>query len=52
MKEKFKTFRDVYLRVFPNFKVLSFDGVDITYNIWSPEFIQRYREIMIFIDNR
>ena len=26
MKEKFKIFRDVYLRVFPNFKILSFFG--------------------------
>jgi len=52
MKEKFKAFRDVYLRVFPNFKILSFNGVDITNQVWNPEFIPYYREIMIFIDNR
>lgn len=52
MKEKFQVFRDVYLRVFPNFKVLSFDGVDITDHIWSSEFIYYYGEIMIYIDNR
>ncbi len=52
MKEKFKTFRDVYLRVFPNFKILSFDGIDITWQVWNDEFIPYYREIMIFIDNR
>ncbi len=52
MKEKFKIFRDVYLRVFPNFKILSFDGIDITWQVWNPEFIPYYREIMIFIDNR
>ena len=52
MKEKFQVFRDVYLRVFPNFKVLSFNGVDITEHIWTPEFISYYSEIMIYIDNR
>lgn len=52
MKEKFQVFRDVYLRVFPNFKVLSFNGVDITDHIWSPDFIAYYSEIMIYIDNR
>ena len=52
MKEKFKIFRDVYLRVFPNFKVVSFDGVDITWSIWNESFIPYYREIMIYIDNR
>ena len=52
MKEKFKTFRDVYRRVFPNFKILSFDGIDITWQVWNDEFIPYYREIMIFIDNR
>lgn len=52
MKEKFRLFRDVYLRVFPNFKVVSFDGVDITWEIWEPHFISYYNEIMIFIDNR
>lgn len=52
MKEKFKTFRDVYLRVFPNFKILSFDGVDITWQIWDSDFIPYYTEIIIFIDNR
>jgi FkbM family methyltransferase len=52
MKEKFKVFRDVYLRVFPNFKVVSFNGIDITDQIWNPDFISYYREIMIYIDNR
>lgn len=52
MKEKFRTFRDVYLRVFPNFKVLSFNGVDITQHVWDENFIPYYNEIMIFIDNR
>ena len=52
MKEKFRIFRDVYLRVFPKFKIYSFDGVDITWSIWNENFIQYYSEVMIYIDNR
>ena len=52
LKEKFRLFRDVYLRVFPNFKIFSFDGVDITWSIWNDDFIPYYNEIMIYIDNR
>jgi FkbM family methyltransferase len=52
MKEKFRIFRDVYLRVFPNFRIFSFDGVDITWSIWNDDFIPYYKEIMIYIDNR
>ena len=48
LKEKFRIFRDVYLRVFPNFKVYSFDGVDITWSIWNEDFIPFYQEVMIF----
>ena len=51
-KEKFRLFRDVYLRVFPNFRIFSFDGVDITWSIWNDNFIPYYSEIMIYIDNR
>ena len=52
MKEKLRIFRDVYLRFFPNFKVYSFDGIDITWSIWNENFIPYYNEIMIYIDNR
>jgi len=52
LKEKFKIFRDVYLRVFQNFKIFSFDGIDITWSIWNDNFIPYYNEIMIYIDNR
>ena len=52
LKEKFRIFRDVYLRVFPNFKIFSFDGIDITWSIWNDDFIPYYNEIMIYIDNR
>jgi len=52
LKEKFRIFRDVYLRVFPNFKVFSFDGIDITWSIWNDNFIPYYNEIMIYINNK
>jgi len=52
LKENFKLFRDVYLRVFPNFRIFSFDGIDITWSIWNDNFIPYYNEIMIYIDNR
>jgi FkbM family methyltransferase len=52
LKEKFRIFRDVYLRVFPNFRIFSFDGIDITWSIWNDDFIPYYNEIMIYIDNR
>lgn len=52
LKKRFKIFRDVYLRVFPKFRIYSFDGVDITWSIWNDDFIPYYNEIMIYIDNR
>jgi FkbM family methyltransferase len=52
LKEKFRIFRDVYLRIFPNFRIFSFDGIDITWSIWNDDFIPYYNEIMIYIDNR
>jgi FkbM family methyltransferase len=51
MKSKFKAFRDVYLRVFPNYRILSVDGVEITSQLWSDDFISHYTEVIIFIDN-
>lgn len=52
LKEKFRIFREVYLRVFPNFRIFSFDGVDITWSIWNDDFIPYYKEVMIYIDNK
>lgn len=51
-KRKFIEFRDIYLKIFKNHKVNSFDGVDITWNLWSNEFIEYYTEVIIYIDNR
>jgi len=52
LKDKFRIFRDVYLRVFPNFKIYSLDDIDITNYCWGDEFIDYYSEILIYIDNR
>jgi FkbM family methyltransferase len=51
-KQKFREFRDTYLRIFKNYKVHSFDGVDITWDLWSDSFIEYYTEVIIYIDNR
>jgi hypothetical protein len=52
LKQKFREFRDTYLRIFPNHEVHSFDGVNIKWNLWSEHFIEYYDEVIIYIDNR
>lgn len=51
-KEKFRIFRDTYLRIFPNFKVRSYNGYNIEDRLWTDDFINTFTEIMIYIDNR
>lgn len=51
-KNKFKIFRDLYLRVFPKFEIYSVDGFNITKNCWSEDFINYYKQVLIYIDNR
>lgn len=50
--ENFRTFRDVYLRVFPNHQIYSLDGVDIKWSLWTENFLQYYKQILVYIDNR
>jgi FkbM family methyltransferase len=52
LKEKFRLFRDAYLKEFKNYLIYSFDGIDITWALWKDEFIPYYNEITIHIDNR
>lgn len=52
LKSKFRKFRDQYLTQFKNFQVMSVDGVDIKWGVWSEEFINYYNEVIIYIDNR
>jgi FkbM family methyltransferase len=52
LKEKFKCFRDDILKQFDNYKVLSLDGVDITCSLFEDYFINFYKEVMIYIENK
>jgi FkbM family methyltransferase len=51
-KEKFRYFRDTYLRDFPNHEVYSIDYVDIKWSVWDDWFIDHYCVINLYIDNR
>jgi FkbM family methyltransferase len=51
-KNKFREFRDVYLRVFNNYQVYSVDNIDIKWDLWNDQFIEYYSTIIIHIDNR
>jgi hypothetical protein len=51
-REKWIQFRDLYLRHFDNFQVLSLDYVDIKWDIWNDHFIEYYGAFMLFVDNR
>jgi FkbM family methyltransferase len=52
LKTKFRAFRDVFLRIFPNHHVYSVDGVDIKWDLWNEHFIEYYTEVIIHIDNK
>jgi FkbM family methyltransferase len=51
-KQKFREFRDVFLRVFPNHEVYSIDNVNIKWDLWNEHFIEYYKQVIIYIDNR
>jgi FkbM family methyltransferase len=51
-KEQFKEFRDIYLKLFPNHEVFSIDGVDIKWNLWNDQFIEYYKQVIIYINNK
>ena len=52
LKQKFRVFRDVFLRLFPNHQIESTDGFDIKWDLWNEHFIEYYNEVLIYIDNR
>ena len=52
LKEKFREFRDIYLKEFNSFDVYSMDGVNIKWDLWNDHFIEYYTEILLYIDNR
>ena len=49
---KFRYFRDNILLNFPKFEVYSLDGVDIKWDLYNEHFLEYYKEILIYIDNR
>ncbi len=52
VKNKFRRFRDLYLKKFTNYNVFSVDGVDIKWDLWNDHFIEYYSEVIIYIDNQ
>ena len=50
--EKFRQFRDVYLKEFPNHQVYSIDNFNIKWDLWNEHFLEYYNQIIIHIDNR
>ena len=52
LKQQFRVFRDVFLRLFPNHEVLSVDGVNIKWDLWNEHFIEYYNEVIIYINNK
>jgi len=51
LKQKFRAFRDVYLRLFPNHEVYSVDNHNIKWDLWNEHFIEYYDEVIIYLDN-
>jgi len=51
-KQQFRVFRDVFLRLFPNHNVYSVDGVDIKWDLWNDHFINYYKQVIIYINNK
>ena len=52
LKQQFRIFRDVFLRLFPNHEVYSIDGYDIKWDLWNEHFIEYYDEIIVYINNK
>jgi FkbM family methyltransferase len=51
-KTLFRNFRDNILPNFNNYEVLAIDGVDIKWDLWNEHFLEYYRQVIIYIDNR
>jgi autotransporter strand-loop-strand O-heptosyltransferase len=52
LREKFRSFRDNILVNFKTYYVYSVDNVDIKWSLFSEDFLQRYTDIHLYIDNR
>jgi len=51
-KSLFRNFRDNILPNFNNYEVYSVDNIDIKWDLWNEHFIEYYRQVIIYIDNR
>ena len=52
-KEKFRKFRDTYLKYYKNFNLSDVSGkVNIKWDLWNEHFLEYYNEVIIYIDNR
>jgi len=51
-KQKFRVFRDTYLRLFPNIEIYSVDGCDIKWDLWNEHFLEYYNHIIVYMDNQ
>lgn len=51
-KDKFRKFRDLYLKEFSNHQVFSVDGIDIKWDLWNDHFMEYYSEVILYIDNK
>ncbi len=51
LKDKFIKFRDNVLSKFENYNVLSLDLVNIKWDLYNTHFVDRYTEIIIYIEN-
>jgi FkbM family methyltransferase len=51
LKENFRHFRDIILPNFDNYRFMSVDFVDITWDLKNEHFIQHYKEIYLYINN-
>lgn len=47
---RFRNFRDNVLPLFKQFRVFAVDGVDITWSLYSEQFIHYYTEVIIHIE--
>tara|TARA_R110001592_G_scaffold9061_1_gene48708 strand:+ start:4637 stop:5359 length:723 start_codon:yes stop_codon:yes gene_type:complete len=47
----FRHFRDVYLPLFKQVEVRSFDGVDIKWDLYNEHFLEYYNEVVIHLSN-
>lgn len=52
LKQKFRVFRDVFLRLFPNHEIFALCGSNVKWDLWNEHFIEYYNEVLIYIDNR